>query len=122
MSYTVFELKQEVGQYYKGYLTLEKAIKVYELEHGITPEIIEEQEYEYVNPLIFEKYNLPESCNVNSLRFMKQLQDSGEVNMIIGDIRNIIQQRLLVDKSTAVEIHKCYMEHYQELYFPEELL
>jgi hypothetical protein len=121
MKLTEFELKAEVLTFYTGYINLEKALQLYEIKYGVIPEIIEDTTEEiFVNSSVFEKYNLPDYTV--EMKFMKKVQEAVLHNMMACDIRYYIQVTLLVDKDTAKVIHKCYIEHYNELYFPEELI
>lgn len=121
---TEFELKSEVSKFYKGSITIEKALKLYELEFGTIPTIEEDTsnlEVKWpVNTSIFEKYDLPTSVNEDSMRFMKQLQESGIVNMFMSAPH--VQQMLLVSSTESVEIVSAYMKYYDELFYAENLV
>jgi len=119
MILTEFELKTEVSKFYKGYLSTDKAVKLYELEYGIRPKIKE-------NKKSFVSYNykdLPkykDFITEESLIFMKQLQESGAVNMF-QCIPNI-QQNLFFDRHEAKDLLLFYMENYTALYYPQNLI
>ena len=117
---TEFELTTEVQKFYKNYFSIDKALALYKLEYGYDVEIVEPEEETFVNTTVFAKYNLPESVTVKSMEYMYNLQQSGIVNMMMCS--NEIQTGLMVDRQTAREIHSAYINHYTELYNPEELL
>ena len=117
---TEFELTTEVQKFYKNYFSIDKALALYKLEYGYDVEIVEPEEETFVNTTVFAKYNLPESVTVKSMEYMYNLQQSGIVNMMMCS--NEIQTGLMVDKQDAREIHSAYINHYTELYNPEELL
>lgn len=115
---TKLELKLEVSKIYTGYLTHEKSLKLFELEHGYIPKIIE-PESEVVNSSVFKKYNLPDYTN--EMQELKRIQETSQYNMIVG-FRSVIARLFFVDRKTAEEIHNCYLKHYTDLYYPEELV
>ena len=117
---TEFELTTEVQKFYKNYFSIDKALALYKLEYGYDVEIVEPKEETFVNTTVFAKYNLPESVTVKSMEYMYNLQQSCIVNMMMCS--NEIQTGLMVDKQDAREIHSAYINHYTELYNPEELL
>lgn len=111
---TTNELKIEVSKFYRGYLDTEKALKLFELEYGYTPDI--EEDKVIVNESICYKLGVtPEE-----MTFMKQLQKSGVVNMMMCG--NEIQMGLSVDPKHARHIHSVYISNYTAIYFPEELI
>lgn len=122
---TEFELFSEVQKFYTNYLTLDKAIKLFELEHGYQPEIVEDKNEIFVNPIVIanvNKANGNDSVTVKSMRWMRKMQMDGSVNMIVGQIRNLIQTTFLVSRDEAVDIHKAYIDNYEALYFVERTM
>ena len=126
---TEFELFSEVQKNYKGFLDIPKALKLFDMENGYTPTIIVENDDEFENGLVtqdvIDKINTingNDFCTVKAMVFMRKLQESGRCNMIVGDVRNIIQTTLIVDREEAATIHKAYMKHYTELYNPESIV
>ena len=117
---TQFELTTEVQKFYNNYFNIDKALALYKLEYGYDVEIVEPEEETFVNTTVFAKYNLPESVTVKSMEYMYNLQQSCIVNMMMCS--NEIQTGLMVDRQDAREIHSAYINHYTELYNPEELL
>lgn len=111
---TEFECLREAGKLYTGVLNLSKAIKFLKFENGWDVEIITD------NKCIISK----DLCNrlnvtVHQMQFMKDLQESGEVNMMM--CRDIIQRRLIVDRIEAKHIHSVYLHNYTQLYTPEQM-
>ena len=122
---TEFELFNEVQKTYKGFLTIEKALLLFDMDNGYTPKIIKDTETFAIDQSIIDKINTlngNDHCTITAMIYMKNLQESGAVNMIVGPVRNTIQTALLVDKNEAATIHKAYMNHYTELYHPEDLI
>jgi hypothetical protein len=112
---TEFECLREAGKTYSGFLNLPKAIEFLKFENGWDVEIIEE-EYPYISKTVCERYNVTQK----QMQFMKDLQESGEVNMFA--CFDIVQQRLLLDKDAARNVVMTYITHYTEIYFPEDIL
>ena len=117
---TKFALYNEVQKNYKGYLTLEKALVLFELDNGYVPEIEEDNYTVYINDLIITKYNKDNDTDitVQDLIFMKELQNSKVCNMIT-ESSNIIQTRLSMSRKEAKELLSLYIYHYNEIYYPE---
>jgi len=126
---TEFELLTEVQKNYKSFLDIDKALAIFELENGYRPDIIIEDPNDFENGLVVQEtidkineINGNDFCTVEAMVYMKKLeklQESGECNMIAGDVRARIQSYLLVDYIEASVIHHAYIEHYSELYRPE---
>jgi len=123
---TEFELLTEVQKNYKGFLDIDKALTIFELENGYRPDIITEDPNDFENGLVVQEtidkineINGNDFCTVEAMVYMKKLQESGECNMIVGDVRNRIQTALYVDRDEAKAIHVAYINHYNELYNPE---
>lgn len=115
---TETELITEVGKFYDRSLYLEKALNLFEFEYGYKPEIIKPQHI--VNQEFIDSQNYPESITVEALTYMKELQESGVVNMFSSGRH--IQQALMVDRHEAREILGVYMKDYTNIYYPEETL
>jgi len=122
---TKFNLFHEVQKNYKGALSIDKALILFDMENGYTPEIIEEKVDNYaVSQAIIDIINEKEGTylTVEQMVWMKQMQEKGTINMIIGDIRNVTQTTFVIPYNDAASIHRCYMAYYKELYCPEELV
>jgi len=116
---TEFELFQAVGKFYKDFLIIDKAIALYKLEYGVDVEVVEVEIDSNINIDFCEDNDI----NPQYMMFMKELQESGECNMIVGnEIKNIIQQRLLLDKDEARELHRFYLSNHTEVFYPENLI
>jgi hypothetical protein len=112
---TEFECLREAGKHYKGVLTLDKAINFLKFENGWDVEIIE-KEYPHISKAVCDRYNVTQK----QMQFMKDLQESGEVNMFACS--GIVQQRLLLERDDAKNVVMTYIKHYTEIYFPEQML
>jgi len=112
---TEFECLREAGKTYSGFLTLPKAIEFLKFENNWEVEIIEE-EYPHISKEVCDSLDVTQK----QMHFMKNLQESGEVNMMAS--MNIIQTRLMVDRSEAKVILMAYLQHYTRIYYPENLL
>jgi len=121
---TMNEVKNEVMSFYSGYLTDSKALKLYEIEYGNIPEIEPEPEPDfYIGYDSLKSEGLiPDGVTKEHLVWMKNIQETGQVNMIVGPIRRMIEQNFLVDREIASDIHKTYLNYYSHLYHPEDLL
>ena len=117
-TFTENELLIEVSKFYKGYLTINKALKLYEFEYGYKPEVKENDIF--LNEKYIDSLNLPESVTTEALVYMKKLQETGVVNMFASI--PYIEQNLLVTKKEAREILLFYMTHYNKIYHPENFL
>ena len=106
----------EVQKFYKGVLTEEKAIKLYEFEYGETPEL--ETNRDLFGQRDFSEY--PWFVNAKSLTFMKDLQESGAVNMFSSTA--IISSSLHLDKNDSKELLMVYIKDYTKIYYPEQLI
>lgn len=120
--FTETDLILEVAKLYNGYLTLDKAIKIYEMEYGIKPEIVEsEKEYIYVGYQdVVDNGDMPDGVTVEHLIFMKDLQESGNVNMFAAIPE--IEKCLRVDRGLASNILSVYMKQYSLLYDPGSMV
>jgi len=112
------QLFNKVSEFYRGALTIDKALKLYEFEYNTVPEIIESKQ------IVSDKYistlGYPEYCDANAFTFMKELQESGVVNMF-GAVPNI-QYGLFLGKKEATKLLTIYMKDYDKIYNPENLL
>lgn len=115
---TETELITAVSEFYKKYVHFDKALKIFELEYGYTPVIIKAKPL--VNQEFIDAQNYPECVTAEALTYMKELQESGVVNMFMAT--PYIQQALMVDTSDARAILKVYMTDYEKIYFPENTL
>jgi hypothetical protein len=108
------ELITEVTKFYNGALNLHKALQIFEIEYGYKPEII--------NPknIISCSDNYPEFITTGALSYMKELQDSGAVNMMKSV--PYIQNALGFTRKEAIELLTIYITDYTKIYHPEELL
>lgn len=118
---TETELFTCVSTFYRTMMpiTLDKAIKIFELEFGFQPEIIE-KEGMFVNPNIFSNPSLTayaESCH---FEYLYELQQSGATNMFMS--RPYLQQAFPLDDKAAQNIVIFYMKNYDEIYFPERTI
>jgi len=107
---TEFECLQEAESLYKGYLSLDKAIKFLKFEKDWDVEVIEDDSIG-INRNFCEDHNI----NINHMIFMKRLQESGEVNMIT-ESAYIIEQRLFLTKEEAKKIVRDYIENFSLIY------
>jgi hypothetical protein len=112
------ELFNEVSKFYTRAVNVNKALTLYEMEYGYRPEIIERKNL--VNEKFIKSMNYPEYVTPEALTFMKDLQDSGVVNMIMS-VSNI-QAGLHLNLKDARELLKIYMKDYIEIYYPEQLI
>ena len=112
------ELLNKVSSFYSGYLTTDKALKLFDIEYGYTPEIT--QNTLSVSDADIKALNLPEHVTPEALSFVKDLQESGVVNMFAATPN--IQAGLLVERQEAKDILSAYMKHYTFLFHPEDML
>jgi hypothetical protein len=117
--YTKTGLLSFIGTFFQGSLDIDKAIKLFEMEFGYTPIIID-TEKQGVTDYLFEKYNCPEHFCTEDFEYMYELQQSGATNMFSSG--HYIQQALGKSRQEAKEILSFYIEHYEEIYFPENLI
>ena len=117
-TFTETGLITEVNKFYKGALYFEKALKIYEIEFGYTPKIIETENI--INEDFIANSNYPDFVTTEALSFMKELQDSGAVNMF--GATPYIQNALMLDKGDATELLLIYMKDYTKIYYPEQTL
>ncbi len=118
MTLTKTELITKVNEFYKGALDTRKALKIFEIEFGYKPEIIEPTPI--LNQSFIDSQNYPECVTVEALTYMKELQDSGVTNMFSAT--PYIQNALIVTREEAKDILSVYMKDYTKIYYPEELL
>ena len=118
MRFTKTGLITEVSKFYKGALNFDKALKIYELEYGRTPTIIVAKNI--INEDFITNNNYPSFVTTEALTFMKELQESGAVNMFVST--PYIQNALMLDKEDARALLLIYMEDYTKIYYPEETL
>ena len=116
--YTKNELTNLVSTFYKGLLTFDKAIALFELEYSFTPTII--KRLDIVSEDYIASMNFPEIASAENLTYMKDLQDSGATNMFAAN--SFIQAALCCSRKEASELLGIYMKHYEELYYPENNL
>lgn len=112
---TEFECLREAGKTYSSFLTLPKAIEFLKFEHNWEVEIVEE-DFGPISKTVCDRHGVTQK----QMHFMKNLQESGEVNMMASS--NIIQARLMVDRDEAKVILMAYLKHYNEFYFPENII
>jgi len=122
---TKLELYNEVQKNYKGVLTLDKALALFDLENGYKPDIITLGRHPFhiddaTIAMLSDKYEA--DFRSEHFEFMKDIQDSGVCNMVVGDIRNRIQNYFLCDNVEPSKIHSAYMNEYELLYFPENVV
>lgn len=118
--YTINELIFEVTKFYNGTLDPVKALKLFQLEFGFKPKIRISDSDIWFNDFILEKYK-PEFVTKEHLVFMKELQESGVVNMFMS--RPYIINRFDCSDLEAKEIFSFYAKHYNEIYkLPEDFL
>ena len=116
--FTETELITTVTEFYKGGLYLSKALKIFELEFGYVPKIVEPTMI--LNQEFIDTQDYPECVTVEALTFMKELQESGVTNMFMAS--PYIQNALMCDKRDASAILKVYMKDYDKIYYPENNL
>ena len=116
--YTETEIITQVTTFYKGTLFLEKAIKLFEFEYGFLPEIVDPTLL--INEDFIDNQNYPDFVTIEALSYMKELQESGVVNMFMST--PYIQNALFLSKSEAKEVLMIYIQDYTKIYFPENLL
>ena len=114
--FTETDLKIEVQKFYKGTITLSKALALYELEFGYKPEILEPREI-YCN---IPKNDISEVINIKNLMFMKELQESGSVNMFASG--EVVQSTLHLPREDARKLVLYYIKNYNRIYYPESCL
>jgi len=122
---TKFELYDDVQKNYKGFLDMRKALMLFEMEHGYKPTIIEEKRDNLgVTQEVIDNINKEDdtSITVEQMLWMKQMQEKGTYNMIVGEIVNAIQTTFIIDYNEARDVQKAYLNHYTRLYFPEEMI
>jgi len=122
---TKFELYDDVQKNYKGFLDMRKALMLFEMEHGYKPTIIKEKRDNLgVTQEVIDDINKEDntSITVEEMLWMKQMQEKGTYNMIIGEIVSVIQTTFIIDYSEARAVQKAYLNHYTRLYFPEEMI
>ncbi len=119
---TKFGLITEVQKFYNGAsIDFEKALKIYELEYGFIPNISEEiSEVQYVNEDVLDYDTVDDCVTIETLQFMKDLQEGGTVNML-GSATHI-RQVFGYSDADAKAVVKTYMKYYTELYHPENLI
>lgn len=115
--YTESDLLIQVSSFYNGHLEIEKALKIFEIEFGYQPEIIEDDEDVWIGyNEVCEQGNMPDGVTKEHLRFVKTLQEAGTVNMFMAAPE--IQKCLGVDRNLARDILMTYMKNYALLYDP----
>ena len=117
--YTKTELISTVKSFYNSTVDLKKALKIFEIEFGYIPEIVEKNK-EYVTDEWCRENGYPDFVNAESVRFMKELQESGVTNMLMAT--PYIMDGLGYDKKTAKELLMIYITDYTKFYNPEELI
>ena len=118
MKYTKTGLITEVSKFYKGALDFKKALVIFELEYGFYPDI--EETKQIVNQEFIDSMNYPESVTVEALTYMKELQESGAVNLFSST--PFIQNALAYSRQEAKELLMVYMKDYDKIYYPENTL
>ena len=113
-TYTEDELLIRVQQFYKSFLSVEKAINIYELEFGVKPIIQEQEEDNRIN------VNLPEIDKIDFsiykplkvFKFLKNLQESGTANMVT-EARQYLQLSFpYLERSNLSAIMSVYLKKY----------
>jgi hypothetical protein len=117
--YTETELLSFVSTFYNGNLHLEKAIKIFEIEYGFTPEIIQKDK-NYVTDEWCRNRGFPWFVNSKSVQYMKELQESGITNMF--ESVPYIQNALGYDYQSAKGLLQYYMKYYEEFYYPQNCI
>jgi len=117
-NYTKNELTNKVSGFYKGYLTIDKALKLFDLEYGFTPTLVERKNI--VDEAFIATMDYPSYIDAESLTYMKDLQESGVTNMFAAT--PYIQAALLLDRKEAADLLKTYMKDYELIYYPENTL
>ncbi len=115
---TQTEVITAVATFYKAPLTLEKALKIFEMEYGFVPEIVKSKNI--VNQEFIDSQNYPECVTTEALTYMKELQDSGVTNMFQSI--PYIQQALGYSANEAKTLLITYISDYTKIYYPETLL
>ena len=113
------ELLHEVSTFYTGYLNEIKAVKLFEIEYGYTPVILENKNINAYEDVI-KRSDYPDFVTSEALGFMKDLQESGVCNMFGAS--SYVEAGLLLSKKDASVLVKIYMEDYTKIYYPENLL
>lgn len=115
--YTESDLLIHASTLYNGFLTVEKALTIFDMEYGFTPEIITDEEDVWIGyNEVTEQGNMPEGVTKEHLRFVKKLQEGGTVNMFMAAPE--IQKCLHVERDLARSILSTYMKNYALLYDP----
>jgi hypothetical protein len=112
------ELFAKVSEFYKGYLDVDKALTLYELHYGEIPEI-EEAKFLMTQEYV-DGFGYPEYITAEALTYIKELQESGVVNMFQSV--PFIQAALGFTAKEAKELLSIYMKDYTKIYYPEELI
>jgi hypothetical protein len=118
--FTETELISYVSTFYNAPLTLDKAIKIFELEFGVEPEIMPSEREEYVTDEWCREQGYPWFINSKAITFMKELQESGVTNML--ESTPYIMNALGYDKKMARELLMTYITDYEKFYHPENLI
>jgi len=111
---TETQLLTHISTFYKGSLDFEKAQKLFEFEYGFPPKI----KLQKITP--YDTTDYPYFVDQKALTYMKELQESGVVNMYMST--NYIQTALGLDRHEAIELLTIYMKDYTKIYHPESLL
>jgi hypothetical protein len=121
-SMTETELLTLVSVFYRtqNLITIEKAIKVFEIEFGFRPDLIENTESTFVDTSIFKKYNGSDFLEAKYFEYLYELQQSGATNMFAA--RPYLLQVFDITQEESKEIMKFYISYYTELFFPEDCL
>jgi hypothetical protein len=119
-AYTETELIATVSTFYNAPVDLDKAIKIFEIEYGFIPEIIENEVVEYVTDEWCREQGYPRFINSKAITFMKELQESGVTNML--ESTPYIMNALGYDKKMAKELLITYITDYEKFYHPENLI
>jgi len=117
-TFTETGLITEVTKFYKGALYFEKALKLFEIEYGYIPEINKPKQI--IDEDFVSSQNYPEYVTSEALSYMKELQESGAVNMFFAV--PYIMNALFLVKKEAVDLLKIYIEDYTKIYYPEKTL
>ena len=117
-SMTSTQLITEVSKFYKGSLDIYKALKLFEIEYGYEPEIVQPENI--INESFIQNAGYPDFVTPEALSYMKELQESGAVNMFSSV--SYIQNALALSIKQAKELLMIYMKDYTMIYHPEELL
>lgn len=123
MEFTESELLIKVSTFYNAPLDIEKAKAIYEITFGIAPTIVDKElivSFEDNFNSLKDAGSVDDDIYYEHLKFTKELQESGATNMFIA--RPYIENGCDVSNEHAGRILKCFMEKYENIFLPEDLL